>query len=308
MASTVAGAKVWFITGASSGLGLEMALSALRQGHHVIGTSRDIKTAAMKNPQFEHLGGQWLQLDVGQPRAQKTIEQLFSQQESNLKLESTQKRHWVIVNNAGSSLLGAVEDMSECQITSYLQNNVYGAIRVWKAVLPTLRHHQTGTLITISSIWGFVSKSEHMMYSACKATLESLTESYADLLSPFGIRVMIIEPGGFRTKFPGNASTSDQGITKDYEGKIRAWMDVIEAASKDVTLVNGDPERFAECVVNAVEARGCFQHLWAEQKMGKALRVQLGSDCYEIFGQKLQELNETFAKLSEVARLTDVDV
>ncbi|KAH8817474.1 hypothetical protein F5884DRAFT_779515 [Xylogone sp. PMI_703] len=305
MTSQIAVKKLWLITGASSGLGLEMGLAALRAGHRVIGTGRNIKKAASENPEFEQLGGKWLQLDVARPEAQGTVEQLFAQEEGRLGHNETP--HWVVVNNAGNTILGAVEDMSEGQISNYLQTNFFGLIRIWKASLPFLRRHQQGTLITISSIWGFVSKSEHMMYSAAKTTTESLTESYADLLSQFGIRTMIVEPGGFRTKFPGNNTKADGGVTKDYAEKITAWMNIVDAAGKDETMVNGDPKRFGARVVDAVEGKGLFKDIWAEQEVGKVLRVQLGSDCYSIFGQKLKDLNDGYQRMADIARSTDLE-
>lgn len=296
--------KSWFITGASSGLGLEMALSALRAGHHVIGTGRDIQQAAANHPEFEDLGGQWLQLDLSQPSAKEVIERALTQKDSDLKLPN-EKRHWVIVNNAGSSLLGAVEDVSENQMSAYLQSNIYGPIRVWKAALPILCQHRQGTLITISSIFGFVSKSENMMYGACKAAVESLTESYADLLSPLGIRVLIAEPGGFRTQFSANVSRADLGTTNDYAEKIKAWTYVVDSAAKDKTIVNGDPEKFGERILQAVDGLGLFERLWANHEGDKALRIQLGSDSYELFGAKLRELSKVHADMAEVAKSTD---
>lgn len=214
--------------------------------------------------------------------------------------QQQQQKHWVVVNNAGSTLVGTVEDMSEAQIDAYMQANLHGAIRVWKACLPVLRRNRTGTLITISSVWGFVPKCEHMLYSAAKAALESLTESYADLLRPFGIRVMIIEPGGFRTGFPENAGRSDRGVTGDYEERIEAWMGVLDEASRDRTVVNGDPRLFGERILNVVDGEGAFKDI------GKELRVPLGSDCYGILGQRLKELGEGYARISEIAKSTDV--
>ncbi|KAK7414934.1 hypothetical protein QQX98_006259 [Neonectria punicea] len=296
--------KIWFITGASSGLGFEMALSALRAGHRVIGTGRNIHNAALANPEFEQLGGQWLQLDVSEPNAETTIRELVTREENRLAHEGPV--HWVLVNNAGNTLLGTVEDMSEGQISGYLQTNLFGAIRVWKAMLPTMRRHCTGTLITISSIWGFVSKPEHMMYSAAKATTESLTESYAELLAPFGIKTMIIEPGGFRTKFPGNNSKADGGITEDYKEKITEWMKIVDAAGKDPAIVNGDPKLFGQRVLEAVEERGLFDGMWTKGKDAKVLRVQLGSDCYTLLGEKLKLLNEGYAAMANIASSTDV--
>ncbi|KAL6862208.1 NAD(P)-binding protein [Trichoderma novae-zelandiae] len=305
MASAAFAKKIWFITGASSGLGLNMALSALRAGHRVIGTGRNIEKASSSHPEFAQLGGEWLQLDVAQPSAEQTIRQLVAKEEQRLGNDKG-SAHWVVVNNAGNTLIGAVEDMSEGQIQEYLQANLFGFIRVWKALLPTLRRNRTGTLISISSIWGFVPKPEQMIYSAAKATTESLTESYATLLEPLGIRTMIIEPGGFRTPFPGNNSQANGGISGDYKPLIQAWVDVINAASKDLTMVNGDPVKFGDRVVDAVEGQGLFEGIWAEHDWTKALRVQLGSDCYGLFEQRLNDLQKGFVKMAQVAKSTDV--
>ncbi|KAJ4313211.1 hypothetical protein N0V84_009537 [Fusarium piperis] len=296
--------KIWFITGASSGLGLEMALSALRAGHRVIGTGRNAQKAALDNPEFEKLGGEWLQLDVSDPDAEEAVKQLVSREE---RLNQQETIHWVLVNNAGNTLLGTVEDMSDGQISKYLQTNIFGFIRIWRALIPTMRRHRTGTLISISSIWGFVSKPEHMMYSAAKATVESLTESYAQLLGPFGIKTMIIEPGGFRTKFPGNHLKADGGTTEDYREKLEEWNGIIDAATKDPNMVNGDPKLFGLRVVDAVQGRGLFEGVWAENGTDKALRVQLGSDCYGLYGERLEQLNQGYTRMARIASSTDVD-
>ncbi|KAL7813557.1 NAD(P)-binding protein [Trichoderma aethiopicum] len=305
MASTGVPKKIWFITGASSGLGLNMALSALRAGHRVIGTGRNIQKASSTHPEFAQLGGEWLQLDVAQPKAEQTIRQLVAKEEHKLGRDKD-SAHWVVVNNAGNTLLGAVEDMSEGQIQEYLQTNLFGFVRVWRALLPTLRRNRTGTLISISSIWGFVPKPEHMLYSAAKATTESLTESYATLLEPFGIKTMIIEPGGFRTPFAGNNSLADGGISEDYTSVIQPWVDLVNAASKNLTMVNGDPVKFGDRIMDAVEGQGLFESIWAAHDGTKALRVQLGSDSYGLFEQRLRDFEKGFAQMAEVARSTDV--
>ncbi|RSM09502.1 hypothetical protein CEP52_004111 [Fusarium oligoseptatum] len=296
--------KTWLITGASSGLGLEMALSALRAGHRVIGTGRNTQKAALDNPEFEQLSGEWLQLDVSDPNAEEVVKQLVAREE---RLNQQEPTHWVLVNNAGNTLLGTVEDMSDGQISKYLQTNLFGVFRIWRALIPAMRRHRTGTLISISSIWGFVSKPEHMMYSAAKATVESLTESYAQLLAPFGIRTMIIEPGGFRTKFPGNHLKPDSGITEDYREKMEEWNGIIDAATKDPNMVNGDPKLFGLRVVDVVEGRGLFEGIWAENGTDKALRVQLGSDCYGLYGERLEQLNQGYARMARIASSTDVE-
>ncbi|KAK2023932.1 NAD(P)-binding protein [Colletotrichum zoysiae] len=303
MSSVSTAKKVWLITGASSGLGLEMALSALRAGHRVIGTGRNISKAASDHPQFSKLGGQWLQLDVAHPTAQDTLAKIVVDEE---KLVNETPLHWVIVNNAGNTLLGAVEDMSEEQISSYLQTNMFGTIRVWKAMLPALRRQRQGTLITISSIWGFVPKCEHMMYSAVKATTESLSESYASLLAPFGVRTLIVEPGGFRTSFASNSSKADGGVTEDYQKRISAWIDIVDGAGNDPNMVNGDPELFGQRILEAVEGSEAFQEVWAQHNIEKPLRLQLGSDCYAIFGEKLKDILSDYERVAAIAKSTDV--
>ena len=296
--------KTWFITGASSGLGQHLALAALREGHRVIGTGRNVKKAAADNPEFARLGGQWLELDLAQTSCQTVLED-FLRQEGAVTTQG-QNPHWVVVNNAGYTLLGAAEDMSEEQVASYFQANVFGVIRVWKAFLPLLRCQRRGTLITISSIWGFASKAEHMMYSAVKATTESLTESYANLLAPFGIQTMIIEPGGFRTPFASNNIKADGGISDDYKEKIEAWINMVDSVGKNPTALNGDPVLFGDRVLDAVQRRGLFSAIFAQHDGGKVLRVQLGSDCYEIFGDKVKDLTTGYAEMSEIAKSTDV--
>lgn len=303
MALNTTNGKIWFITGASSGLGLEMALSALRAGHRVIGTGRNTQKAALDNPEFEQLGGEWVQLDVSSPDSERVVKQLIAREE---RLSQQEPTHWVLVNNAGNTLLGTVEDMSDEQISKYLQTNLFGFIRIWRALIPAMRRHRTGTLISISSIWGFVSKPEHMMYSAAKATAESLTESYAQLLAPFGIRTMIIEPGGFRTKFPGNHLKPDGGITEDYRTRMEEWNGIIDAAVKNPTMVNGDPKLFGLSIVDAVEERGLFEGIWAENGTDKALRVPLGSDCYGLYSERLEQLNQGHARMARIASSTDV--
>ncbi|KAL7908280.1 hypothetical protein GGI35DRAFT_57218 [Trichoderma velutinum] len=305
MAPAALSKKIWFITGASSGLGLNMALSALRAGHRVIGTGRNVEKAASEHPEFANLGGQWLQLDVGQPDAEQTIRRLVAQEEEQLGKDK-ESAHWVVVNNAGSTLIGAVEDMSDTQIQQYLQANLLGYIRVWKALLPTLRRNRTGTLISLSSIFGLVPRPEQMIYSAAKATIESLTESYATLLEPLGIRTMIIEPGGFRTPFAAHNAKADGGISEDYKPQIQAWIDFIDVAAKDATIVNGDPVKFGDRIVDAVQSQGHFKSLWAEHDKSKALRVQLGSDCYGLYGKTLDDWQKAYVKMAEVAKSTDI--
>lgn len=304
MATNASTKKIWFITGASSGLGQSMALSALRAGHRVIGTGRDIKKAAANNPNFEKNGGRWLQLDVSKVGAQQVIEQLMEEEEQRL---GKPKIHWVIVNNAGFDLLGAVEDMSEEQILQYFQANVFGVIRVWKAALPYLRRHCSGTVITMSSMWGLLDKPEQMIYCAVKSTIESLTQSYAGLLASLGIRVIVLAPGAFRTSFAANATKSDRGISDDYREPITNFINWVESAQKDLSILGGNPDLFGPVVTDAVDRQGRFELIWAQHDATRALRIPMGSDSYDAIGAELKNLNAWHTMMGDIARSTDCD-
>ncbi|CAI6093236.1 unnamed protein product [Clonostachys chloroleuca] len=297
--------RVWFITGASSGLGLNTALSVLRSGDRVIGTGRNIKKAAEETPEFEKLGGQWLQLDVTDKSAQATIEDAVKREEE--RLGQTGPIHWVVVNNAGYAIIGSAEEASEDKISEYYDANVFGAIRVWKALIPTLRRHKTGTLVTLSSYMSVLNKPEQMLYCSVKAALASLAESYASLLAPFGVRSLIIEPGGFRTKFVGNIMTTDGPAVEDYKKKMDDWKGIIQHVIQNPTAVNGDPERFGPVVVDAVQGNGLFEEIWANHDAEKALHVPTGSDSTEILGNKYKEWAVGVSKMADVAKLTDAD-
>ncbi|KAL7906606.1 hypothetical protein GGI35DRAFT_487718 [Trichoderma velutinum] len=305
MTADTSAKKIWFITGASSGLGQSMALSALRAGHQVIGTGRDIKKAASNNPKFEENGGRWLELDVSKADAQHVVEQLMEEEEQRLGTQS--QIHWVVVNNAGFDLLGAVEDMSEEQILRYFQANVFGVIRVWKAALPYLRRHRAGTVITMSSMWGLLDKPEQMIYCAVKSTIESLTQSYAGLLAPLGIRVIVLAPGAFRTSFAANAIRSDRGISEDYREHITSFINWVESARDDLSILGGNPDLFGPVVTDAVDGQGRFELIWAQHDPTRALRVPMGSDSYDAIGTELKSLNAWHIAMSDIARSTDIE-
>ncbi|KAL2864334.1 uncharacterized protein BJX67DRAFT_383808 [Aspergillus lucknowensis] len=107
---------------------------------------------------------------------------------------------------------------------------------------------------------------------------------------------MIIEPGGFRTPFPAHGTRTDGGITGDYKEKMEAWLSNIDAVAENPALVGGDPPKFGARVLDAFDGTGLFAKTWAEHDANNVLRVQMGSDGYGLFGEKLKELNEGYAK------------
>lgn len=323
--------KTWLITGASSGIGYGIALAALQAGHTVIATARNPTVAASNHPEFASLGGQWAELDVSLPSAQQTVSSIISAEESRqsqLNAEpdaASSKTHWVIINNAGTMTSGIVEDQSESQINATLQIYLYGAIRVWKASIPTLRANKRGTLITMGSVFGIAPFPETHLYSALKATLTSLSDSYASVLRPLGIRVIVMEPGLFRTSIAGNAATCDLPITPAYKARVDAWNHLVAACGDDPSLMPGDPVKLGQRVVDVVDDTGLGKGALASRTMDAdvegglsaetgteydtlgALRLVLGMDAYTKGLEKLGHLRENYVAMREIAGSTDFD-
>ena len=161
--------QTWLVTGASSGLGTAIAESALRAGNKVLATARNPGKAASENPQIEELGGIWVRLDVTQADTARHVETTIRENGGSID---------VVVNNAGYSLLGSIEDMSEDEIESQLSTNLKGPIRVLKGVLPFMRAQRSGTVVNISSSAGVQAFPACGMYAGSKFALEGEIKSF----------------------------------------------------------------------------------------------------------------------------------
>ena len=186
--------KVIIVTGSSSGIGLESALSLARNGYITYATMRSpekdtsIKTAVQK----EGLPVRVVQLDVTDDNSVKNaVDHIISEA----------GRIDVLVNNAGYSLGGALEDLSMEEIKSQYETNLFGLIRVIQAVLPTMRKQRSGRILNISSGTGIFGFPGISAYVSTKFAVEGLSESIAYELEPFGIKVILIEPGFVKTNF-----------------------------------------------------------------------------------------------------------
>lgn len=153
----------WLVTGASSGLGVAIAEAALLAGHKVIATARNPTKAAQDNPQISKLGGTWIELDVTSFNTPKKVEDAINEAGGVID---------VVVNNAGYSLLGSIEDMSETEIENQFSTNVYGPVRVLKGILPFMRARKSGTIVNISSSAGIDGLPTCAMYAGTKFALE----------------------------------------------------------------------------------------------------------------------------------------
>ncbi|MFJ4253878.1 SDR family oxidoreductase [Microbacterium sp. NPDC090003] len=189
--------RIWFITGASKGFGREFAIAALDRGDRVAATARDTGTLS---DLVEKYGDAVLplQLDVtDRDRVFAVVEQAH---EAFGAID-------VVINNAGYGLFGTVEEITEQQLRDQLETNLFGVFHVTQAVLPILRAQGSGHIIQISTIGGVAAFPSLGGYHASKWALEGLTESLAQEVAGFGIKVTLVEPGGFATDWSGASAT-----------------------------------------------------------------------------------------------------
>lgn len=231
--------RVWFITGCSSGFGQAMAEAALLAGDHVIATARQVADLEM----LEHIGAgrcHILPLDVTD--AAQVSQQVAAAQAVWGRLD-------VVVNNAGYGLLGAVEECSEEQIRQNFETNFFGALNVIRAALPILRQQKQGHILNISAAAAISNYAGFGIYGAAKAALESLSESLRLEVAAHGIKVTLVQPGPFRTRFIGKGMVQATA-TETYagsSGKFAAYLEKVDGKQP------GDPERAAALIVKMVQ-------------------------------------------------------
>ncbi|KAI1866305.1 uncharacterized protein JN550_007693 [Neoarthrinium moseri] len=255
--------KVWLITGATSGIGLELAKAAMAAGHKVIATYRDASKTPDTIVELEKLGTTWVQLDVGATDVETKI------QDTVVKFGHID----VLVNNAGYALSGSIEDISVEHAKELFAVNLFGPLRTVQALLPSMRARQSGTIVNVGSSNGIRASPGLGLYSASKFALEGLTEGLQAELSSFGIRVLLVEPGMVATRI---ADPNGAGV-------IIPSSDTYKGTAADLTMQGilqayaagrgASAEKTALRIVEAVDGTGLLE--------GKevALRLPLGSDA-----------------------------
>ncbi|MDQ3836260.1 MAG: SDR family oxidoreductase [Thermoproteota archaeon] len=235
--------KVAVVTGSSSGIGYATVLRLARSGYFTFATMRH-KAKGLdlaKVAENEDLRIQIEQLDVTDDISIKGAID---------RIHSTMGRIDVLVNNAGYSLVGSLENLSMKQIQEQLDTNLLGNVRVTGRVLPVMRKQRSGTIVNVSSVMGRLGIPGFSIYAASKFALEGLTESLAYEVEPFGIRVILIEPAVVKTKMFNNAAIGQDFMQPDspyhdllvgVNAKMKAWM---ESAST--------PEEVAETMLQAI--------------------------------------------------------
>jgi NAD(P)-dependent dehydrogenase (short-subunit alcohol dehydrogenase family) len=274
--------RVWLITGASSGFGRAIAQAALAAGDTVIATARRTDALAdLVASRPDRVTA--LELDV-------TDSARIADVVADVVL--WHGRIDVLVNNAGRGLVGAVEETSERQLRELMDLHFFGPATLTRAVLPHMRARGSGAIVQMSSMGGRFSFAGVGGYSATKFALEGLSEALALEVAAFGIRVLVVEPGAFRTSFAGaGALLLSQEIPAYAEtvGPVRTVLPKSDGAQP------GDPAKAAEAIIAALDA--------AETP----LRLPLGNNAADAIAAHLdRELGE-FHAWETVSRSTDVD-
>ena len=274
--------KVWIVTGAARGFGLEITRAVLATGDTVV--------AAVRSRPEE------LKTQLNHPNLHVAVLDVTNEAQAREVAADTVKklgRIDVLVNNAGHGLLSAVEEASDEEVRRNYETNVFGLLKVMRAVLPYMRKQRSGHIINFSSVGGLTGSAGWGLYGSTKFAVEGLTESLAKELGPLGIYATAVEPGYFRTNFLDESSlTRTENIIADYAetvGKMR------ELATQVSYKQPGDPAKLAAAVVRLAASPKPPVHLL------------LGKDTLTAYQTKASSLAKEIAEWQDVITGTDYD-
>ena len=270
--------KVAIVTGSSSGIGYATSLLLARNRFHTYATMRNIEKSAdiQQIANKERLPLQVIQLDVNDDASiRNSIE----------KVKSENERINVLVNNAGYGLIGAFEDLSAEEIKSQFETNFFGVIRLTKQVLPIMRKQKSGTIVNVSSGAGRIGFPGMSAYVSSKFALEGLSESMSYELEPFGIRVVIIEPGVIRTNFKKNSVMSKKSLDNSSISPYSSIIQKMDASISSIIEHATPPEEVAKAILHAVISNN------------PELRYLVGNDLIMMAETKKSMSDEDFRKM-----------
>jgi short-subunit dehydrogenase len=270
-------AKIWFITGASSGFGAELVKAVIESGDKVAATFRKSEQANSFSQQYNG-DGLGVVLDVTQtqkisPALQEAVK-MFG-------------RIDVLVNNAGYGTVGAIEEFSLEEIREQMETNYFGAVAVTKTILPIMREQGSGHIVQISSQSGFRATAGFGVYNASKFAIEGFSEALAQEVAPFGIKLTIVEPGPFRTQFLATSLRMPQNQIDIYQkgpvGQMYQYQQKMNGNQE------GDPVKAAKAIVEYVRS-------------GKEnLRLPLGKITIQSMRAKLASVEKDIAANEAIA-------
>ena len=257
--------KVWFITGAGRGMGVDIAKAALAAGHAVIATGRNTDTVSKALGQSGDL--LVVKLDVTNAADAKAVTQAAVERFGRID---------VLVNNAGNFYAGFFEEMTPEDFRAQVETNLFGPVNVTRAVLPVMRTQRSGLIVQLSSTAGIRGGEFTSAYAASKFGVEGWIESLTPEVAPFGIRTMLVEPGFFRTELltPESTSYAEPSID-DYAEKTRQ---TIKAWNGMNGMQGGDPAKLAKALIQLAS------------QDEPPLRWAAGADAVEDFERKAKRL------------------
>ena len=234
--------KVAVVTGSSSGIGLETSLLLAKNGFRTFATVRNLdKANAIRNISDKgELPIHVVELDVS---SDKSVNAAID------KINDESKRIDVLVNNAGYSLIGALEDLSMDEIKAQFETNLFGTIRVMKAVLPIMRKQKGGTIVNVSSMAGRVGFPLFPVYSGTKFALEGVSESIRLETDPLGIKIVLVEPGTIRSNFASNAIIGQKAA--EPASPYASLMETLQKATARFVDQGTPPEEVAKVILKA---------------------------------------------------------
>jgi NAD(P)-dependent dehydrogenase (short-subunit alcohol dehydrogenase family) len=268
--------KTWFITGASTGFGRDLAAAVIAHGDRVAVTARDVGKVEDFVQDYP-LQAKAYPLDVTKP---ETITEALAAADGDFGGLD------VVVNNAGYGLIGALEECSEAQILRNIETNFTGPLRVMRAALPLFRRQKRGHFINMGAAAAISNYAGFSVYGGAKAGMELASEAVAAEAAPFGVKVTIVIPGPFRTEFIARSLERADATAGTYEataGKFRSFLEKVDGKQP------GDPVAAARAIIQAVEAEkppfrlvlGKYAYQKARRQLDK-LRAEL--DAWESIG------------------------
>ena len=270
--------RIWFVTGCSTGFGREFARQLIASGTQVVVTARNPDELA----DFARAGNALiLKLDVTDP-----VQVAAAVQQAEARFG----RIDVLVNNAGIGYFAAVEEGEDAQIRRMFDINLFGLAAMTRAVLPGMRARREGFIVNLSSIGGLTSFPAIGYYNASKFAVEGLSEALWQEVEPLGIKVMLVEPSGFRTDWAGRSANESRVRIADYAATAGAARSGVRAVSGKQA---GDPVRAVAAIIAAV------------RQPNPPHRLLLGQAAYEGAMAKLTELRRDITRCEAVSRGAD---
>lgn len=273
--------RTWLITGVSSGFGRALAEAALARGERVFGSVRRSTDAEV----FEALAPGLASAALFDVTDEAAVHQAVIDIESQAPID-------VLVNNAGYGLVAGVEEATLTEVRTQFEVNVFGALTVMQAVLPGMRRRRAGHIVNITSVSGLVGWPSLGIYSGSKFALEGISETLALEVASLGIKVTMIEPGGFRTEFAGRSRIGARQRIDDYEPTVGACRRILDGHAGHE---RGDPRRAAEAIMQIIESES------------PPLRLLLGADAIEYAHGKLRGQLDEIAAWQSLSMATDFE-